>query len=220
VQNYQKDWAFGSSELDFYTGWVEDVHLGMLKDKPTHAVVCLMTNTYNTPDFKTPPVETLSFMSRVTVEPSIVKDGFIMLRDSLLWVPENHLIAIDTLSANPADIIDTALMFSNCPYLYGGRSASGIDCSGLVQLALQRNGLYCPRDSNQQESVIGTAVPLYDLKGGDIIFFPGHVGIMKDTLNLINATTRHMKVMVEPLDDLIQTYGPPTAVRRLTSPCP
>ena len=220
VQSQQNGWSYGTSELDGYTGWIEDVHLRPLIATPTHAVGCLMTNAYATPDFKTQPAQTFSFMSRVIIDQDVKKDGFVMLRETGLWVPENHLIALDALTANPADIVDTALMFMDCPYVYGGRGAWGIDCSGMVQLALQRNGINCPRDSGQQSPVIGQPVPLYGIKGGDIVFFPGHVGIMKDDLNFINATTRHMKVVIEPLDDLISVYGPVTAARRIDTPSP
>ncbi|MBI2234511.1 MAG: C40 family peptidase [Micavibrio aeruginosavorus] len=208
-------WVYGQSFLDNYLGWVRDTSLTDVFNTPTHAVTSLMTNIYSAPDFKTQPVETLSFMSRVAVDPATATDGFVLMQDSPLWIPENHLIAIRDLSANPASIIDTAIMFADCPYVYGGRSAQGIDCSGLVQLALQRNGIHCPRDADQQESVVGTAVSASTIRAGDIIYFPGHVGIMKDDQTVINATVREMKVVVEDLGDMIQIYGPPTAVRRL-----
>lgn len=209
------DWVYGESVFDGYKGWVHGAALTSVFNKPTHAVISLMTNVYSAPDFKTQPAETLSFMSRVAVDPATATDGFVMMQDQPFWVPENHLAAVRDLQANPASIVDTALMFAGCPYVYGGRTAQGIDCSGLVQLALQRNGIYCPRDADQQERVVGTAVAPSSIQAGDIVYFPGHVGIMKDDRNLINATVRVMKVAVEPLNDVVQIYGQPTVVRRL-----
>ncbi len=215
VEKFENDWAFGESVLDGYRGWVRETDLTFVFNHPTHAVTCLMTNAYTVPDFKTQPVQTFSFMSRLAVDTGTTQDGFVMLHDLALWVPENHLTAVADLSANPADIIGTASMFADCPYVYGGRTAQGIDCSGLVQLALQRNGVFCPRDACQQENVIGIAVSPNDIQAGDILYFPGHVGMMKDDSNMINATVREMKVIVEPLDEIIRIYGPPTSVRRL-----
>lgn len=210
-------WAFGKSVLDNYEGWIHELHLEFIHNQPTHIVTSLMTNAHATPDFKTMPALTFSFMSRVTVDPGMRHDGFIKLKDCHhLWVPESNLLPIGDMTANPVDIVDTAMMFEGCPYGYGGRHAQGIDCSGLVQLSLQRNGLPCPRDADQQENVIGANVTGETPRRGDIVYFPGHVGIMKDEENVINATVRHMKVIVEPMADLISAYGNPTSIRRLT----
>jgi cell wall-associated NlpC family hydrolase len=217
VDRWENNWVHGTSALDGYTGWLPDTDVQLVTTPPTHAIITLSTNAYATPDAKTHPLPDIrfSFMSRVAIDPGISQNKFVMLRDYAAWIPESHVIALSDLAANPADIVDTATMFSDCPYVLGGRSAQGIDCSGLVQLALQRNGVYCPRDADQQENVIGTAIANIALQRGDIIYFPGHVAIMADHAKVINATMRHMKVIVEPLDDLIQAYGPPTAVRRL-----
>lgn len=221
VQKSNNGWSYGHSELDGYTGWVDDSHLLLINQRSRYAVICLMTNAYAAPDYKTTPAQSFSFMSRVDIDSTMTKDGLVLLRDSALWLPENHLMAVGALAANPVDIVDTALLFNDCPYVYGGRTAQGIDCSGLVQLAMQRNGLSCPRDASQQENIIGNAVTSPNLQGGDIVYFPGHVGIMKDDKTIINATMRHMKVIVENIDDLTDIYGPPTSVRRLgTHPAP
>lgn len=218
VHHIQDDgWAFGKSVLDDYEGWVHDRNLVYIHDEPTHIVTSLMANAHTTPDFKTLPALTLSFMSRITADPDNRHDGFIMLKNRpQLWVPESNLLPIGDMTTTPVDIVDTAMMFEGCPYGYGGRHAQGVDCSGLVQLAMQRNGLSCPRDADQQENVIGMNVTGQALQRGDIVYFPGHVGIMKDAENVINATVRHMKVIVEPMSDLIGVYGTPTSVRRLT----
>lgn len=220
IQSVADGWAFGHSVLDFYPGHIRLTDIDGRNITPTHAVATIHTNTYRAPDFKTQPSLTLSFMSRVAINPARTQNGFVALKGvSDLWIPQSHLIALKDLARNPADIVDTAQMFSGTPYIYGGRSARGIDCSGLVQIALQRNGISCPRDADQQQNVIGTAVPLSDLRRGDLVYFPGHVGIMVDHENILNATVRHMKVVTEKLADILPHYGDGEkavlAVRRL-----
>lgn len=205
-------WAYGRSLLDGYKGHVRLSDLRPdgegERDESTHAVSTLIANAYPEPNFKTRPSLTLSFMARVLVGETPSENGFVKLKDGAdLWIPESHLIALKDLKSNPADIVETAQMFSGAPYLYGGRSATGIDCSGLVQVALQRNGIDCPRDADQQQNVIGKKVSLRGIRRGDIVFFKGHVGIMVDDKNILNATVREMKTITEPLQDMLKHYG-------------
>ncbi len=119
------------------------------------------------------------------------------------------------MSENRADPAETAMLFINTPYRYGGRLAWGIDCSGLVQLALLRNGVPCPRDSGQQQNSAGTETDLNKPERGDLVFFPGHAGIMANENDVINASSRTMSVAVEPLQQLLKIYGDISAVRRI-----
>ena len=216
----EKDgWLQGRSVLDGYTGWIDGTHKGKGDEVPTHVVHQRMTNLYYEPDFKTRPCAVFSFMSRVTIDSTQEpQNGFVKLQGRSMWIPEQPLLDITTLAANPVDIVDTAMMFSGTPYLYGGRTSSGIDCSGLVQLAIQRNGGFCLRDADQQEPVIGKEVK--KPRRGDIVYFNDgaalHVGIMVDTKHIINATVRHMAVTVEKLDEMQKFYGGIKSIRRLT----
>lgn len=216
----EKDgWLQGRSVLDGYTGWINAGFKGEGNEVPTHVVDHRMTNVYPSPDFKTRPSEIFSFMARVTVDPAQQQqNGFVKLKGRSLWVPQSHLIDITTLSANPADIVETAKMFSGTPYLYGGRTSNGIDCSGLVQLAIQRNDGFCLRDADQQEPVVGKIVK--KPRRGDIVYFNDgaalHVGIMVDSKHIINATVRHMAVVVEKLEEMQKFYGGIKSIRRLT----
>lgn len=221
IPNSLSTWAYGRSVLDGYTGWMKDTNLLYPRNTPTHAVTTLMLHGYKSPDFKTKPEVLFSFMSRLTIDPDKQKDGFVGLKNSNLWVHSSSLLPLDELVKKPADIVKTALMFTGCPYLYGGRAATGIDCSGLVQLALQRNGIECPRDTDQQMPVIGHPVSTRDIQRGDIVYFPGHVGIMVSKSSIFNASARHMQAVIEPLSVLKDAYksaGQPaiTGVRRLT----
>jgi cell wall-associated NlpC family hydrolase len=227
-------WAKGRGQ-DGYEGWLPDTALMHATIKPTHAVTVAKTPVYMEPAGDC-PVEGLefSFMSRLTLELGTTENGFLRMRSYSpdvmeLWVPESNILAIDALAAKPADILDTAKMFLGNKYVYGGRTHHnvdengpedwGTDCSGLVQLAFQRNALPCPRDSNQQMTSIGRPVDIRDIQTRDIVFFDGHVGIMVDDKNIINATQRHGKVVIEPLAEMMQEYGEPgkriLAVRRM-----
>ena len=210
-------WSRGVSVLDGYTGWVYSSNLHLAKFAETHVVKNIFTHTYPDPDFKRRLAAEFSFMSRVTVDATRApENGFIKLQGRHLWVPESHLLAIDDLVAHPADIVDTAEMFKGIPYIYGGRTSQGLDCSGLVQIALQRNGVPCPRDADQQEPVVGKAVR--KPHRGDIVYFKDgaglHTGIMIDSKYIINATMRTMNVAVEKLDDMKKNYGGIKSIRR------
>ena len=221
--NLYQHWIAATSAQDGYEGWVStnDVRIKSSLSEPTHIIATRMANLYPSPTFKIRPSLTLTFMAQVKPKSTdLIIDGFVGVRfnDGLLWVPQNHIMAKADALANPADIVDTAKMFLGDPYLYGGRGHGGIDCSGLVQIALQRNGIACPRDADMQENVVGESVPisLKNLRRGDIVYFPGHVGIMVNRTHMINATARFMQVVIEPVRDVKKACGDTiTAVRRL-----
>jgi cell wall-associated NlpC family hydrolase len=238
------DWIKGHAEIDGYAGHVHKKQCLPKTQEPTHIVDVRLSHIYGKPDFKTPPVMPLSFLSRVCIDASLEENGFAYLPAYDGWVFAAHLTSINTTlnaehsslrprtqsgGSNPEfsedkhrlprrhdvpprndgidDIINTALLYLHTPYLYGGRSSLGIDCSGLVQNTLLRHGINCPRDSGDQEKILGHPVPQGDLKRGDLVFFKGHVGIMVDDKNILNATARHMRTLIEPLNDLIEQYG-------------
>ena len=107
-----------------------------------------------------------------------------------------------------------ALIHLGAPYLWGGRDSAGLDCSGLIQQALFACGVACPRDSDQQQA-LGVPAELDALRRGDLVFWPGHVGMMLDGERLIHANAHFMAVTVEPLADARARIGEPKACRRV-----
>jgi cell wall-associated NlpC family hydrolase len=198
---------------DGYEGFIDAELLAEHRPK-THKVIVPMTHLYETPDFKNEPFVPLYMLSPVHAT-SDKKDGFVKLGNGK-WIFEEHLGSIDDTHM---DFAEMALKFLYTPYAWGGRTAAGIDCSGLVQLCLNAAGLPCPRDTKDQIKVYGENVdPSGKLRRGDLVFFERHVGIMLDSTLIVNATSRHMATVVEELTAVSHAYNGIIAVRRVGRP--
>ena len=206
--------AFGISERDGYVGYILSGALTGAEEA-THWVVSPATHLYPKPDIKEPPDVALFFGSRVTVKGE--RDGFLRIQTGH-YVPRQHLMPLKARFNDPVGIAD---MFLGTPYLWGGSSRWGIDCSGLVQSALIACGIDCPRDSDQQEALLGEPVAEgAPLQRGDLVFWRRHVGMMSSPTMLLHANAYHMAVAYEPLEDAVERigageFGPITAIRRL-----
>jgi len=212
AQREDDDWVYGVSDVDGYEGYIYKTNLSPIKQEPTHIVASLGTHIYPEPDFKARPLMPLAFMSRVRAEDAQLNYGFVEVED-MGWVYATHLKKIAKLGEDK-DIVSIAMKFTDAPYLYGGRTGLGLDCSALVQLALLYAGIPCPRDSVDQKN-IGTEISRDELQKGDLVFFEGHVGMMVDENNMINATARSMDTRVEPLENVIQAYKDILTIRRV-----
>ncbi|KMO27505.1 C40 family peptidase [Methylobacterium aquaticum] len=199
IYDSRDGWAFAQLTADGYVGYLPAEALGPVDPAPTHRVAALRTFLYPAADLKRPVLGALSLGARVAV--ATQEGAYARLVDGrFVWA--GHLAPLDTVEP---DIAATALRFLGTPYLWGGRSSLGLDCSGLVQTALAAAGIPAPRDSDQQEAALGDAVALCpDLGGlrrGDLVFWRGHVGMMLDETRLIHANGHHMAVAIEPLAD-------------------
>jgi cell wall-associated NlpC family hydrolase len=193
-------WAWGQIELDGYVGWLPSGALAEVGRGPTHRISALRTFVLSRPDIKTSPLMALSFGSRIAI---VREEGNLAVTDAGGFVPARHMLPLEQ---SEADFVATARRFLGVPYLWGGRSSLGLDCSGLVQLALQAAGHECPRDSDLQAQ-IGTAVDFGDLskfKRGDLIYWQGHIGIVAGGGNFLHANAFHMAVAEEPLTEAVQ----------------
>lgn len=215
VLDEQDGWAWGQNGTDGYVGWLRVEALDADLTVPTHKVSALRTFVQPEPDLKLPFLDVLSMGARVVVTG---EQGDWRQIDGGGWVHARHLAPI---AEDAPDFVAVAERFVGTPYLWGGRTSIGIDCSGLVQLALLAAGIHCPRDSDQQAATLGSLVSGdgqdVAFNRGDLVFFPGHVGIMTDAHTLLHANAFHMQVVAEPLADVVARAGAKgiNAVKRL-----
>lgn len=188
-------WAWGYSAHDHYVGYVP---VGLLGEpiEPTHIVTAVAALVFAEAGIKSPEQARLPMGSRVAGE---VEGEF--LKTEAGYIHLQHISAIGQLETDPVAIAER---LTGAPYLWGGRSSDGLDCSGLVQLCLTLCGRTAPRDTDQQMAALGEEIePDAPLQRGDILFFPGHVGFMADSDNLIHANAHWMQVTTEPLVDVV-----------------
>lgn len=210
-------WAWGQAERDGYVGYVPTACLGPGSPAPTHRVHDLRAFLYPGPSIKATPTGHLPFGAQVTV---LDKDGAFS-RTPLGFVFSDHLGPLDACEHDPVAVAER---FLGIPYLWGGRSSLGLDCSGLVQTACHACGIEALRDSDMQERTLGHAVNIPDdpalYERGDLLFWPGHVGIAQGDGLMIHATGAFMKVVSEPLAGALARIAgqghPLRTVRRLS----
>jgi hypothetical protein len=201
-------WAYGRSVADAYVGWVHADSLIPRTDAALVMVTARVAPVFAAADIKAPVISELPFGAWVAGA-----------AETRFFACEAGFIHNRHLAPAPATPIEVARLFTGAPYLWGGRTPLGVDCSGLVQAALAACGTACPRDSDQQRETIGTAVDFGDRRAGDVVFFPGHVGLLVDADTLLHANAYWMAVVSEPLADVIARLAdvpePVTGVRRL-----
>ncbi len=193
----EEGWAWGQLESDGYVGWLSANALGTPGPAATHKVAVPRTLAFPGPDIKLPPAAALPMGARLTIARQDERFG---VTENGWHIPAVHLVPV---KARQADFVAVAESLMHAPYLWGGKSSLGIDCSGLVQVALQAAGVSCPRDSDMQELALGTLSPPGRLKRGDLVFWKGHVAIARDNEALIHANAHHMMVASEPADRAI-----------------
>ena len=212
-------WAWVQLVADGYVGYVREEALKEGEGLATHVVSVPRSFVYPGPDLRFPSQTALSMGSRVNVVGATETRAtpYALLEDGSAMIA-THLRPVDETA--PEDAVTIAARFLHTPYLWGGRSGFGIDCSGLVQIALAMTGKSAPRDSDQQAANLGTAIdPDRDgLQRGDLVFWKGHVGFLEDEQMLLHASGGTMYVTREPLKEAIdrigKLYGLPTGYRR------
>lgn len=224
VFDAEGDWVWVQNETDGYVGYCAGDALGAVSPEPTHRVTALRTFVYPDADMKLPAVGSLSLGAAVALDDDEVETRGTRFRR--LAGGDGAVVAAHVLPSGAAssvdDFVTVAERFIETPYLWGGRTSLGLDCSALVQLSLMMAGIAAPRDTDLQEKQLGQ--PVADGVGtalvrGDLVFWPGHVAIMIDHRRIVHASGHQMAVVVEPLTAAIAriaaTGAPPSSVRRL-----
>jgi hypothetical protein len=205
-------WAWGQLANDGYVGWLPANALLPPRYTPTHKVTALRTLVFPGPSIKLPPVVMPPLGARLAV--SRKQDRFAV--SQIGFLPASHLAPLDHCEA---DFVAMAERFRGTPYLWGGKTNNGLDCSGLVQVALTACGIPCPRDSDMQERALGTPIRIDSIRRGDLVFWKSHVAIVRDQATFVHANAFHMAVAIEPIAEALARISASgsdvTSVKRL-----
>ncbi|NND48853.1 MAG: C40 family peptidase [Rhizobiales bacterium] len=211
-------WAWGQLQSDDYVGYLPAVALGPEPDAATHRVASLRTFRYAAPDIKSQVTGWASLNSRLQV---VEDDGILARLGNGEYVVSGHLAPLD----EPApDFVAVAERFVGTPYLWGGKSSLGLDCSALLQQSLTAAGIACPRDSDMIEAQIGDELgregPDVPPQRGDLIFWSGHCAILTSATELLHANAHHMATVIEDAEQafarIARVSGPVTSIRRIS----
>lgn len=215
VYDRKDGWAWVQLARDSYVGYVrdDDLRYGGWREG-TNRISALRAPIFSRADLKSAPQGFLPFNAEVVALER--REGYIAIAENR-WLAAQHVAAMDELAH---DWVAAAERILGAPYLWGGKTPDGLDCSGLIQSAMHAAGLSCPRDTDMQERVIGSALPEgAKLRRGDLVFWKGHVGVMRNESELLHANAHHMAVASEPVAEAIARIAakgaPVTSIRRL-----
>ncbi len=197
----EEGFAWGQLESDGYVGWLPANSLRPPGPAPTHRVAALRTLIFPGPWIRLPPLAAPSLGARLAI---VREQDRLAVTAAGGFVPANHLVPLRSFEP---DFVAVAERFRGVPYLWGGKTSLGLDCSGLLQVALQACGIPAPRDTDLQERGLGTAIEpdaaFANLRRGDLLFWPGHVAIARNRDTLVHANAFHMMVAIEPIAEAI-----------------
>lgn len=217
VFDRQPDWCWVKSRVDGYVGYVPDDCLAADAGAPAHIVSAVRTFVYAEADMKSPAISALSMGSRLRITGETETRGTryaLLAEGGAIIAAHGRLIE----AIGEPDYVSIAARFVETPYLWGGRTAFGLDCSGLVQLSMMMAGRNAPRDSDMQAAGLGEPIAREMLARGDLVFWKGHVAIMETPDRIVHANGHTMTVAREDLTAAIDRigwlYGQPTGYRR------
>jgi len=208
VYERKNGWAWVQAKADSYVGYVREAGLGPVTAAEARVILPL-TPLLSAPDVKSPlrdllPMNALLHCELLDGDFVATEGGFVSSR------------ALAPLSQIAPDFVTMAEKFLGAPYVWGGKTFQGLDCSGLIQTSLQAAGMSPPRDTDMMEQSLGETVLGAKLKRGDLVFWKGHMGVMRDGEMLLHANAFHMQVASENLSNAVERIGSPvTTVKRL-----
>ena len=216
-----RGWVFGQavsliagSERPGFVGYVPKKAVSSDAFEASHTIVSLNAPVFNKPNIKSHIVHALPLNSQVQVQS---KEGDFLQVGAGAYIHRRQLRSLsEPLSG--IDFVDVAEMYLEVPYVWGGTGAMGVDCSGLLQMALCAVGRDAPRDADMQEDELGERLAIEEtenLKRGDLIFWPGHIGIMSDADTMLHANAFHMKTEKEPYAEAVSRIGTPRRIKRI-----
>ncbi|MFC3309880.1 C40 family peptidase [Blastomonas aquatica] len=196
------EWGWGYSLHDGYCGYALLSEIAPEGAEPTHVVQVRRALVFAEPSIKTPMIAAYPMGAQIVVDAASECGKFLSVAGG--WMSVRHAVALAERTCDP---VGRALQLVGAPYLWGGRGGDALDCSGLVQLVLGLAGISVPRDSDQQMAALGRVLADNEsLQRGDLVFFPGHVGLMADAETLVHANAHWMQVVAEPLADVIARF--------------
>lgn len=203
-------WAWVQAARDAYVGYCREDRLIEPGPPATHRIAAVRTFLYPEPSLKVPPRDLLSLESEVAVVGTQGRWAELAPETGGGFIHAAHLAPTGRVHDDPAGVAE---LFLETPYLWGGKTSVGLDCSGLIQLAFQRCGIETPRDSDMQEAELGRTVDAKAeaLRRSDVVFWPGHVGIMVDPVRILHANATDMATRVWDLaildDHILRAEG-------------
>ena len=201
-------WAWLQTKTDSYMGYARESGLGPFVEADAR-VVHPLTPLLSQPDVKSPLRDLLPLNAQI--RRGAQEGNFVAAAGGFVSA---HALA--PIAATASEFVAVAEQFIGVPYVWGGRTFQGLDCSGLVQTAFQAAGVTCPRDTDMIEQAMGHAVARDQIKRGDLVFWKGHMGVMRDAETLLHANAFHMQVTSEALDKVIARIATPvTSIKRL-----
>lgn len=209
------DWVHVRAERDDYLGYMRQADLQSApieQWQPTHWVVQRSTLVFTEPSIKSPVLFRLPFLSKVCAEQHQSQSFIALETGGYIWA--THVLPCDQfIQQNALQLAQTH--FLGTPYLWGGCSPDGVDCSGLIQALAVASGIRLPRDSGDQENFLEHTITRQARQSGDLVYWPGHVGILVDSETLLHATAHSLSCTQEPLVDVEARAGKLRSVKRL-----